>query len=222
MILLVDNYDSFTWNLWHFLCGLVADQGVAVEVRRNDEITVDEALAMEPQAIVLSPGPCTPAEAGICVDLVKEAAGKVSMMGVCLGFQAVGVAFGAELARIDPPVHGKVSLVRHGGMGILAGCPDPLAVVRYHSLVLDRARLPDCFTVTAETEAGIVMGIQHGGFSLHGTLFHPESIATVAGHRIFSNFLSLAGIVNSSEDRLARLESQKFDLLERFPDHVHA
>ena len=222
MILLIDNYDSFTWNLWHFLSDLVADQGVAVEVRRNDELTPAEALAMEPSAIVLSPGPCTPKEAGICLDLVGEAAGKVPLMGVCLGFQSIGVAFGARIDRIDPPVHGKLSLVRHGGEGVMAGCPDPLAVVRYHSLVLDRESLPECLAVTAETESGLVMGIRHRDHPVHGTLFHPESIATVAGYRIFANFLSLAGVLNPDEDRIAGLEQRTLDLLGCFPDHVHA
>ena len=222
MILLIDNYDSFTWNLWHFLCDLVADQDTRVEVRRNDELTAAEALAMKPEAIVLSPGPCTPGEAGISVDLVREAAGKVPVMGVCLGFQSIGVAFGAEIKRIDPPVHGKLSLVRHDGRGLMAGCPDPLAATRYQSLVLDRASLPECLAVTAETESGLVMAIEHNEHPVHGTLFHPESIATLSGYRIFANFLALAGVVNPNEDRLAELEGRMLDLLGRFPDHVHA
>ena len=218
MILLIDNYDSFTWNLWHFL----SDLGVEVETRRNDTLSVEDALAMNPQAIVLSPGPCTPNEAGICLDLVTRAAGKVPIMGVCLGFQTIGLAHGAELKRIDPPVHGKLSMIRHDGRGLMAGCPDPVAVTRYHSLVLERENLPDCFTITAETEAGLVMGIEHKDQNLHGLLFDPESIATVTGYRMFANFLSLAGINSVDEKRLATLEKQVLNLHDRFPDHIHA
>ena len=218
MVLLIDNYDSFTWNLWHFL----SDLGVEVETRRNDEITVDDVIALSPSAIVISPGPCTPHEAGICLDLVKAVAGKIPLMGVCLGFQSIGVAFGAGLKRVDPPVHGKLSMIRHEGKGLMAGCPDPVAVTRYHSLILDRDTLPDCFDVTAETENGIVMGISHQDMNLHGLLFHPESIATVSGYRMFANFLNGAGLINLDEDRLTSLEEQVLDLAARFPDHIHA
>ena len=218
MIMLIDNYDSFTWNLWHF----ISDLGVEVETCRNDEKTVAEIIVAAPQAIVISPGPCTPHEAGICIDLVKEAAGKIPIMGVCLGYQSIGVAFGAEVKRIDPPVHGKLSMIRHEGHGLMAGCSNPVAVTRYHSLVLDRDTLPDCFDITAETDSGIVMGISHKEMNLHGLLFHPESIASVNGYRMLANFLSMAGLININEERLSALEAQVLNLAERFPDHIHA
>ncbi|MGC6485704.1 MAG: anthranilate synthase component II [Candidatus Puniceispirillales bacterium] len=216
--MLIDNYDSFTWNLWHFL----SDLGVEVETCRNDEKTVDEVIAAKPDAIIISPGPCTPYEAGICLDLVKTAAGKIPMMGVCLGYQSIGVAFGATLKRIDPPVHGKLSMIRHEDGGLMQGCPSPVAVTRYHSLVLDRDSLPDCFEITAETENGIVMGISHREMNLHGLLFHPESIATVGGYRMLANFLNGAGLINLDEGRINALETQVLDLAGRFPDHIHA
>ena len=218
MIMLIDNYDSFTWNLWHF----ISDLGVEVETCRNDEKTVAEIIAAAPQAIVISPGPCTLHEAGICIDLVKEAAGKIPIMGVCLGYQSIGVAFGAEVKRIDPPVHGKLSMIQHEGHGLMAGCSNPVAVTRYHSLVLDRDTLPDCFDITAETDSGIVMGISHQEMNLHGLLFHPESIASVNGYRMLANFLSMAGLININEERLSALEAQVLNLAERFPDHIHA
>lgn len=218
MIMLIDNYDSFTWNLWHFL----SDLGVEVRTCRNDEMSVEEVIAAGPEAIIISPGPCTPYEAGICIDLVKEAAGKIPMMGVCLGFQAIGVAFGAGVKRVDPPVHGKLSMIRHQGQGLMQGCPDPVAVTRYHSLILDRETLPDCFDVVAETESGIVMGIAHQEMNLHGLLFHPESIATVGGYRMLANFLNGAGLINLDDDRINALETQVLDLAARFPDHIHA
>ncbi|XDZ67042.1 aminodeoxychorismate/anthranilate synthase component II [Alphaproteobacteria bacterium LSUCC0684] len=218
MILLIDNYDSFTWNLWHFL----SDLGAEVETRRNDAVTVEEVLALKPDAIVISPGPCTPLEAGICLELIKAAAGRIPIMGVCLGFQSIGVAYGATLSRVDPPVHGKLSLIRHEGKGLMAGCPDPVAVTRYHSLVIDRDSLPDCFEITAETSAGLIMGMQHRELPLHGLLFHPESIATVNGYRMLANFLDLSGLVPRDEDRLLKLEAQILNLHERYPEHIHA
>lgn len=218
MILLVDNYDSFTWNLWHFL----SDLGVEVETRRNDTITVDEVKELNPDAIVISPGPCTPFEAGICLDLIKSVAGDIPIMGVCLGFQSIGVAFGASLKRVDPPVHGKLSLIRHHGKGLMAGCPDPVAVTRYHSLVIDRETLPECFEITAETSSGLIMGMHHREMPLHGLLFHPESIATVTGYRMLANFLDFCGIMPLDEDRLGRLETQILNLHERYPEHIQA
>jgi len=218
MILLIDNYDSFTWNLWHFL----SDLGGEVVLRRNDAITVDDVLALKPDAIVISPGPCTPHEAGICLELIPKVAGKIPLMGVCLGFQSIGVAYGGTLRRVDPPVHGKLSLIRHAGKGLMAGCPDPVAVTRYHSLVIDRDTLPDCFEITAETESGLIMGMHHRDLPLHGLLFHPESIATVTGYRMLANFLNLSGLINLNEDRLAELETQVLNLHERYPEHIHA
>ncbi|MCE2516963.1 MAG: aminodeoxychorismate/anthranilate synthase component II [Alphaproteobacteria bacterium] len=218
MIVLIDNYDSFTWNLWHFL----SDLGVEVVTIRNDEKTVEEIMAMKPDALVISPGPCTPYEAGICLDLIKHAAGKLPIMGVCLGFQSIGIAFGASLKRVDPPVHGKLSMIQHNDDGLMAGCAKPVAVTRYHSLILDRDSLPDCLKITAETESGLVMGIEHKEFPIHGLLFHPESIASVNGYRMLANFLNLAGLAPLSNSRLAELEAHTLNLAERYPEHIHA
>ena len=218
MILLIDNYDSFTWNLWHF----ISDLGVEVATYRNDAITVQQALAMKPEAIVLSPGPCTPNEAGICIDLVSAAAdANVPLLGVCLGFQAIGIAFGATLSRIEPPVHGKISLIRHHNTGVMENCPDPLAVVRYHSLILERETLPECLSITAESETGIVMAIEHRDAPIHGVLFHPESIATVAGYQILANFLGKGGVKQVDSQKVIALEEQLLRLHERFPNHIH-
>lgn len=217
MIVLIDNYDSFTWNLWHFL----SDLGVEVVTIRNDEKSVDEILAMKPDGIVISPGPCTPYEAGICIDLIKAAAGKIPMMGVCLGFQSMGIAFGGTLKRVDPPVHGKLSLIRHHDQSLMKGCANPVAVTRYHSLILDRETLPDCFDITAETVGGLIMGISHKEMAIHGLLFHPESIASVNGYRMFANFLDQTGLMPLSEERLNVLEAQTLNLAERYPEHIH-
>jgi anthranilate synthase/aminodeoxychorismate synthase-like glutamine amidotransferase len=217
MIILVDNYDSFTWNLWHFL----SDLGAEVRVIRNDEMSVDEALALKPDAFVISPGPCTPYDAGICIDLVKSAAGNVPVMGVCLGFQSIGVAFGGSIKRIDPPVHGKLSMVIHQDKGLMKGCANPVAVTRYHSLILDRKSLPDCFEITAETESGLVMGISHKDLPVHGLLFHPESIASVNGYRMLANFLDQTGVIPLSDKRLEELEEHTLNLAERYPEHIH-
>lgn len=218
MVILIDNYDSFTWNLWHFL----SDLGVEVVTIRNDEKSVDEVIAMKPDALVISPGPCTPYEAGICLDLIKAAAGKFPIMGVCLGFQSIGINFGAKLTRIDPPVHGKLSMIKHDDLGLMNGCANPVPVTRYHSLILDRETIPDCLTITAETESGVVMGIQHKEHQIHGLLFHPESIASVNGYRMLANFLDLAGLMPLSNERLAELEKHTLNLAERYPEHIHA
>ena len=218
MIILIDNYDSFTWNLWHFLSDLGAD----VKTIRNDAHTPEEIMAMKPEALVISPGPCTPEQAGICLDLIKLAAGQVPIMGVCLGFQSIGMAFGASLKRVDPPVHGKLSMIKHTDKGMMAGCEQPVAVTRYHSLILDRDSLPDDLEITAETETGIVMGIQHKELPIHGVLFHPESIASVNGYRMLANFLAIAGIAPLSNSKLAELEQHTLNLAERYPDHIHA
>ena len=218
MIILIDNYDSFTWNLWHFL----SDLGAEVVTIRNDAKTPEEIMAMKPEALVISPGPCTPQEAGICLDLIKLAAGKLPIMGVCLGFQSIGMAFGATLKRVDPPVHGKLSMIKHNDKGMMAGCANPVAVTRYHSLILDRESIPDTLEITAETESGIVMGIQHKDLPIHGVLFHPEIIASVNGYRMLANFLNIAGIVPLSNSKLDDLEQHTLNLAERYPDHIHA
>ncbi len=188
MILLIDNYDSFTFNLVHFF----GDLGAVCVVKRNDALSVAEALALEPEAIVLSPGPCTPTEAGICVALVKAAAGKLPIFGVCLGHQAIGQAFGAVVMRAREPVHGKTSPIRHEGSDIFAGLPDPFTATRYHSLVVQASSLPAALIPTAFTEDGTIMGLRHASLPIFGVQFHPESIATSHGHEILANFLAIA------------------------------
>lgn len=190
MLLLIDNYDSFTYNLVHFL----GELGAACGVHRNDEITVAQALAAKPQAIVLSPGPCTPNEAGICVDLIRQAGGRIPILGVCLGHQAIGQAYGGTVLRAPLPMHGKLSAVRHQGQGLFKDLPQRFQVTRYHSLIVDRASLPGDLTVTAETADGLIMGVQHASHPVHGVQFHPESIASEHGHALLANFLSLAGL----------------------------
>ena len=189
MFLLIDNYDSFTYNLVHFL----GELGAEVTVRRNDAITVDQALALPAEGIVISPGPCDPDRAGICLDLVTAAAGKLPLFGVCLGMQAIGQAFGGRIERAPLPMHGKVSEVHHQGKGVFAGLPNPFPATRYHSLIVAREGLPDCFEITAETDDGLIMGLQHRDLPVHGVQFHPESIATEHGHDLLANFLKLAG-----------------------------
>jgi len=188
MFLLIDNYDSFTYNLVHFL----GELGAEVTVRRNDAVTVKEALALGAEGIVISPGPCDPDRAGICLDLITAAAGKLPILGVCLGHQAIGQAFGGRIVRATP-VHGKVSQIHHNGTGVFAGLPNPFPATRYHSLVVARDGLPECFEVTAECDDGLIMGLQHKDLPLHGVQFHPESIATEKGHDLLANFLRLAG-----------------------------
>ncbi|MFT8715506.1 anthranilate synthase component II [Gluconobacter potus] len=190
MILLIDNYDSFTFNIVHHLGAL----GVECDVRRNDALSVDEALALNPSAIVISPGPGAPAEAGICCDLIRAAAGKVPVFGVCLGHQAIGQAFGADVVRAPVPMHGKISAVHHDGTGVFAGLPDPVDVVRYHSLTLRPDSIPETLVVNARTEDGVIMGVRHRDYPVHGVQFHPESIASVAGRELLANFLKIAGI----------------------------
>jgi anthranilate synthase/aminodeoxychorismate synthase-like glutamine amidotransferase len=187
MILLIDNYDSFTFNLVHFF----GDLGATCVVRRNDALTPDEALAMQPEAIVLSPGPCTPNEAGICLDLVKAAAGKIPLFGVCLGHQAIGQAFGGDVIRAPAPVHGKTSPVHHANSDVFAGLPDPFTATRYHSLIVDARTLPETLEATAWTEDKIIMGMRHKTLPIFGVQFHPESIATSHGHEILENFLEI-------------------------------
>lgn len=190
MFLLIDNYDSFTYNLFHFL----GELGAELVVRRNDALTADEALGMRPQGIILSPGPCDPDQAGICLDLIGKAAGRVPLLGVCLGHQAIGQSFGGKVVRAPLPMHGKISQVHHRGAGLFAGLPNPFRATRYHSLIVDRASLPDCLEITAETEDGIIMGLAHRKRPVHGVQFHPESIASEHGHALLANFLRLSGL----------------------------
>jgi anthranilate synthase/aminodeoxychorismate synthase-like glutamine amidotransferase len=193
MILLIDNYDSFTFNLYHFL----GDVGARCEVWRNDKLTVAEAMAMQPEAIVLSPGPCTPTEAGICLDLIAAAAGQVPLLGVCLGHQAIGQVFGGKVIRAPEPMHGKVSEITHTGGDILAGLPSPFRATRYHSLIVERDTLPDVLVPTAWTDDGLIMTMHHSTLPLYGVQFHPESIASEHGHTILANFLALARGTNT-------------------------
>jgi anthranilate synthase/aminodeoxychorismate synthase-like glutamine amidotransferase len=193
MILLIDNYDSFTFNLYHFL----GDVGAQCEVWRNDKLSVADALAMQPEAIVLSPGPCTPTEAGICLDLIAAAAGKVPLFGVCLGLQAIGQAFGGKVVRAPTPMHGKVSEITHNGAGVLAGLPSPFKATRYHSLIVDRDTLPETLVPTAWTDDGLIMAMHHRSLPIHGVQFHPESIASEHGHTILANFLALVRGTNA-------------------------
>jgi anthranilate synthase component 2 len=188
MILLIDNYDSFTFNLVHFL----GDVGATCEVVRNDALTVEEALARQPEAIVLSPGPCTPNEAGICCDLIRAAAGRVPIFGVCLGHQAIGQVFGAEVVRAAVPMHGKISPVQHDGTDIFADLPSPFEATRYHSLIVRAETLPPELIATARTGDGLIMGLRHRSLPIYGVQFHPESIASQHGHRILANFLAIA------------------------------
>jgi anthranilate synthase component 2 len=189
MFLLIDNYDSFTYNLFHFL----GELGAEVVVRRNDAIAPAEALALGPQGIVISPGPCDPDRAGVCLDLIGAAANKVPILGVCLGHQAIGQAFGGKVVRAEAPMHGKLSQVSHRGDGVFADLPSPFSATRYHSLVVERESLPDALEVTAETEDGVLMGLRHKELAVHGVQFHPESIASEHGHALLRNFLALAG-----------------------------
>ena len=189
MLLMIDNYDSFTYNLVQYF----GELGEEVRVFRNDAITLKEIAAMRPARIVISPGPCSPAEAGISVPVIREFAGKLPLLGVCLGHQSIGAAFGGEIVHARQLMHGKTSPVRHVGQGVFAGLPDPLTVTRYHSLAIRRDTLPECLEVTAWTEDGEIMGVRHRGFDalcpLEGVQFHPESILTECGHQLLGNFL---------------------------------
>lgn len=198
--LLIDNYDSFTYNLWHFL----GELGANVVVHRNDKIAVDEVLAMAPAGIILSPGPCDPDRAGICLPLIKAAAGKIPMFGVCLGLQSIGQAFGGKVVRAPEPMHGKVSIITHTGHPMFAGVPTSFAATRYHSLVVDRPSLPQTLTVTAESADGLIMGLAHKTLPITSVQFHPESIASDFGHRILGNFLRSTGFTPKAEPVLYR------------------
>jgi anthranilate synthase component 2 len=185
MLLMIDNYDSFTYNLVQYLGELGAD----VHVHRNDAITLDEVAAWEPEAIVISPGPCTPNEAGICVPLIQRFAAKLPILGVCLGHQAIGQAFGGRIGRARRVMHGKVSPVTHDGRGVFAGLPSPFSVTRYHSLAIEPATMPACLEVTATADDGEVMGVRHREYAVEGVQFHPEAILTEHGHALLRNFL---------------------------------
>jgi len=188
MLLLIDNYDSFTYNLFHYLGQLGED----VVVKRNDQLSVRDALALRPDSIVLSPGPCDPDKAGICLELIRTAAGKVPILGVCLGHQAIGQAYGGKIVRAPVPMHGKLSRIHHTGESVFRGIEDGFLATRYHSLVIDRATLPAALTITAETDDGVIMGVAHKTHPVHGVQFHPESIASEHGHALLKNFLKLA------------------------------
>lgn len=186
MILLIDNYDSFTWNLYQYFCEL----GAEVLVRRNDEVTLEEIARLSPQKIVISPGPCTPDESGVSLAVIRHYAGKTPVLGVCLGHQAIAQVFGATIVRAAKVMHGKTSPVSHEGEGVFRGLNNPLTVTRYHSLVIDPATLPACFEVTAWSDSGEIMGIRHREWDLEGVQFHPESILSEQGHALLANFLN--------------------------------
>lgn len=195
MILLIDNYDSFTYNLVQYL----GDLGCECQVYRNDTISVEEVMALKSEAIVISPGPCTPTEAGICCDLIKVAAPKIPILGVCLGHQAIGQAFGAKIIKTNP-MHGKISAIYHDGQGLFKELPNPLNITRYHSLIIQADTLSNDFLLTAFTDDKILMALQHKYFPLYGVQFHPESIASEKGHEILKNFLLLAEKWNEKQD----------------------
>jgi anthranilate synthase component II len=188
VLLLIDNYDSFTYNLFHYFGQL----GAEPVVRRNDELSAEAALALHPEAIILSPGPCTPNEAGICLELITLAGGKVPILGVCLGHQAIGQAYGGKVVRAPVPMHGKMSRIHHNGTSVFRGLPNDFVGTRYHSLCIEPSCLPDCLEVTATAEDGVIMGVQHKTHPVHGVQFHPESIASEHGHALLQNFLRLA------------------------------
>lgn len=188
MIVLIDNYDSFTFNLVHYL----GELGAEVRVHRNDQISVGQVLASKPRAIVISPGPCDPDKAGICLDLIAAAGAQVPVLGVCLGHQAIGQAYGGKVVRAPVPMHGKLSAIRHGEESVFRGLPSPFQATRYHSLIVERRTLPDSLRVTAETADGLIMGLAHKEHPVHGVQFHPESIASEHGHALLQNFLRLA------------------------------
>ena len=185
MVLMIDNYDSFTFNLVQYF----AELGAAVRVVRNDELSVEQAEALAPSALVVSPGPCTPSEAGISLGLIARLAGKVPIFGVCLGHQAIGQAFGGRVVRAKRVMHGKVSRVRHSGRGVFARLPREFLATRYHSLVVERASLPGCLEVTAESDDGEIMGLRHRSLPVEGVQFHPEALLTEHGHRMLQNFI---------------------------------
>lgn len=188
MFVLIDNYDSFTYNLVHYF----GELGAEIKVFRNDKVTVDEVMGMTPDGIILSPGPCDPDQAGICLPLIEKAAGTYPIFGVCLGHQSIGQAFGGKIVRAPEPMHGKVCPINHTNKGVFKDIPSPLSVTRYHSLTIAPESLPDCLEVTSQTDDGVIMGVQHKELPIHGVQFHPESIASEHGHKMLENFLTLA------------------------------
>jgi anthranilate synthase component 2 len=193
MILMIDNYDSFTYNLVQYLAELGAD----VSVYRNDEISVDEIEALAPSHVVISPGPCTPDDAGVTLGAIQRLAGKMPVLGVCLGHQAIGQVFGGKVVRARQVMHGKVSTIRHDGAGVFSAIPDDFVATRYHSLVVERATLPECLVVTAQAEDGEIMGLRHRSLPVEGVQFHPEALLTQHGHKMLQNFIE----ANSKEER---------------------
>jgi len=194
MILVIDNYDSFTYNLVHYLNEL----GAETLVKRNDALSVAEALGLRPEAVLISPGPCTPDQAGICLSLLAAAPEALPIMGVCLGYQSIGQAFGGRVVRAKTLMHGKTSAIHHTGQGVFKDLADGFIATRYHSLAVDRDSLPDALEITAWTDDGEMMGLQHLTRPIHGVLFHPESIATERGHDLLANFLDLAGVTRTA------------------------
>jgi anthranilate synthase component II len=189
MLVLIDNYDSFTYNLVHYL----GELGARAEVFRNDRITPEEVIALGPTGIVLSPGPCDPDQAGICLDLIRKINGAIPILGVCLGHQCIGQAYGGKIVRTSPVMHGKLSTITHYNTGLFKGLPNGFQATRYHSLAIERASLPQCLEITAQTQDGVIMGVSHRSHPVHGVQFHPESIASQYGHELLRNFLLLTG-----------------------------
>ena len=188
MILLIDNYDSFTYNLYHYIIGAGSEE---ILVKRNDQISIAEIKKLNPSAIVISPGPCSPSEAGICLGVIEKFKDQLPILGVCLGHQAIGQAFGGRVVKTYP-MHGKISEIYHQGKSVFKGLPSPFKATRYHSLIIEKESLPNCLEITAETKDGIIMGVKHKEFNIHGVQFHPESIASEHGHQLIGNFLELA------------------------------
>jgi len=219
MIILIDNYDSFTFNLVHYLGGLGAD----VVVHRNDKISVDEVMALEPEGVVLSPGPCTPNEAGICLDLIAKASSaipSIPILGVCLGHQAMGQAFGGKVIRAPQMVHGKLSQITHDATGVFRGINGPFQATRYHSLIVERATMPRVLKVNAQTADGLVMGMMHESLPLHGVQFHPESIASEHGHLMLRNFLDIAAAWNVVHGRTSSAAQRAKQAAAQAPAHL--
>ncbi len=217
MIILIDNYDSFTWNLWHYLSDLGAD----VRTIRNDAFSVLEIIEMKPSGIVISPGPGRPKQAGICEDLIIKSAPTIPILGVCLGHQSIATAFGGSLRLLSPPVHGKLSHINHQNIGMFEGLEQSFPVTRYHSLIVNHQDLPEELEIIAQTSEGIIMGLQHKSYPCMGVQFHPESIASVGGYRILAHFLKKTGKKSITDNLIKKLEQQTLRLDIRFPEQIH-